>query len=298
MFSQSSSIAKNGIFVLDCNMTPRNERLPDYRFDNMGLSVFSGSPDPQQKHRHNEVEMAVFEHEPIVSLYGGQQVTIAPNRLVVFWGAMPHQALKVGRATIGYGIRVPLALALRWNLPEPFIRRLMGLDVFIDPTRATPSADLALVKNWVSLMRRKDSAGSAIVLLEVEARLRRLAMDTVRGASGTAQPMAAGKLDRFGQIVELVAKRYTEPLSIPNIARTVGVHRNHVMRIFRKMTGMSLLEYITHHRVCHAQRLLAMTDMKVVDIAYDSGFVSPTRFYAVFQRSVGVSPGRYRRGLK
>lgn len=279
-------------------MTPWNKRSPDYLFDNIGLSVFSGRPDPGTKHRHNEIEMTVFEHDPITALYGGRQVLITPNRLVVFWGALPHQALKVGLATIGHGIRVPLALVLRWNLPEFFIRRLVEINVLIEPTRVEPCADLALVKNWVRLMNLKDPAGKAIVLLEVEARLRRLAMDAGRTAPGTARPIAVGKLDLFGRIIEMVAKCYTEPLSIPHIARTVGVHRNHVMRVFRKITGISLLEYITHHRVCHAQRILAMTDMKVVDIAHDAGFSSPTRFYTVFQQSVGVSPGRYRRALQ
>ncbi len=278
-------------------MRAGRQKPPDYRFEDLGLSGFSGRPDPRMQHRHNDIEMVVFEHEPIMTLYGGRRMNIAPNRLVVFWGAMPHQALKVGRATIGHGIRIPLALALRWNLPAAFVRRLVGLEVFVAPSRAAPGADLALIQNWIGLLSRGGAAGSAIVLLEVEARLRRLALAAARAAPGAIQPLAAGKLDRFGQIIELVAKRYPEPLSISEIARALGVHRNHAMRVFRKMAGMSLLEYITHHRVCHAQRLLAMTDLKMAEVADDSGFASPTRFYAVFRRAVGVSPGRYRRAI-
>jgi AraC-like DNA-binding protein len=269
----------------------------DYRFEDMGLSAFAGRPDPRLHHRHNEIELGVFEHEPITAIYGGKQVTVAPNRLVVFWAALPHRALKTGRTTLGYGIRIPLAQVLRWNLPEAFIGRLLGLEVFIEPARSQPCADLALIKNWVGLLARNDVAGRAIVLLEAEARLRRMALAKDRQAAGASRPLAAGKLDRFGQIIELVARRYTEPLSIAGIAQAIGVHRNHAMRIFRKMTGMSLLEYITHHRICHAQRLLAMTDLKIEEVGYESGFASPTRFYAVFRKVVGVSPGRYRRGI-
>lgn len=51
-------------------------------------------------------------------------------------------------------------------------------------------------------------------------------------------------------------------------------------------------------RVSHAQRLLTTTDMKVVDIALDSGFPSPARFYAAFKRNAGQSPAKYRRRFR
>jgi AraC-like DNA-binding protein len=61
---------------------------------------------------------------------------------------------------------------------------------------------------------------------------------------------------------------------------------------------MSVLEYITERRVSCAQRLLDTTDMKIIDIVYESGFNSPARFYPCFKRLVGQSPARYRRSMR
>ena len=47
-------------------------------------------------------------------------------------------------------------------------------------------------------------------------------------------------------------------------------------------------------RVSHAQRLLATTDMKIVDVAFDSGFTSISRFNDAFRRACGCSPREYR----
>ena len=76
-----------------------------------------------------------------------------------------------------------------------------------------------------------------------------------------------------------------------------GVSRNHAMRLFRRITGATIRQYVTQHRISHAQRLLASTDRKMTDIAGEAGFNSPTRFHAAFRRFVGQTPARYRRTL-
>jgi len=57
------------------------------------------------------------------------------------------------------------------------------------------------------------------------------------------------------------------------------------------MTGMSVLEYITQCRVSCASGCSRTTDMKTLDIAYESGFNSPARFYPCFKRVGGPVAG-------
>jgi len=55
-------------------------------------------------------------------------------------------------------------------------------------------------------------------------------------------------------------------------------------------------EYLTRLRVSHAQRLLITTDLKVLDIAMESGFASVAPFYAAFAaHTPGLRPLDYRR---
>jgi hypothetical protein len=67
------------------------------------------------------VELAVFENGSIVVLYGGQQMTVPPDRLVILWGAMPHRALRRDESTVEHGIRVPLPWMLQWKLTETVV---------------------------------------------------------------------------------------------------------------------------------------------------------------------------------
>jgi len=53
--------------------------------------------------------------------------------------------------------------------------------------------------------------------------------------------------------------------------------------------------YLNRLRLTHAQRLLATTNMKIVDIALDAGFASLSRFYSTFSSACHCTPTTYRK---
>lgn len=298
-------------------MTARLKKRPDFEFQHPGFSAFSAKPNTLTGHRHNELEISVSELGDSISLFGGRTMQVPSNRMLVLWGAMPHQPLQVDTTTMSYGIRVPMHWVLQWRLPDALMRRLLNLDVILDVERLSPCSDLDLVKHWVGLMQTGRQGDREIVLLEIHARLLRLAVDTgdsttddssdgarqrprkttgpeTRGP-GMSPAVGIGLLERILQAVEGC---YREPARIPQIARELRISREHLMRQFRKATGVTLLRYITDLRVSSAQRLMVTTDMKILDIAYESGFQSPGQFYACFKRATGVSPARYRRSIR
>lgn len=80
-----------------------------------------------------------------------------------------------------------------------------------------------------------------------------------------------------------------EPLQLGQIAQAVDLHLGYATDLFRKTIGITIMDYLTQHRIAHAQRLLATTNQRVLDIAMEVGFTSASRFYATFQ-SITVSP--------
>jgi transcriptional regulator GlxA family with amidase domain len=57
-------------------------------------------------------------------------------------------------------------------------------------------------------------------------------------------------------------------------------------------------DYVVMHRAYHAHQLLATTDRKIIDIAFDSGFRSLARFYASFERVFHCTPSVVRSALR
>lgn len=143
-----------------------------------------------------------------------------------------------------------------------------------------------------------DAERQRIVLLEMEALLRRTAATlppyrrTPRPRRGRL-PDAAG-LNKAEQMAYFVALHYNRALSMSEIARAVRLHPNYAMTLFKTVFGTTLGDYVTHHRVSHAQRLLVSTDQKILAVALELGFGSVSRFNAALRRACGQSPRQYR----
>jgi AraC-like DNA-binding protein len=97
------------------------------------------------------------------------------------------------------------------------------------------------------------------------------------------------------QLASYIARNYQEAILIEDAAKEVGLHPNYAMSLFKRTFNITLNEYLTQHRLSHAQRLLATTDNKIVDVALEAGYPTLSRFYEAFKKSCGCSPSDYRK---
>ena len=84
-------------------------------------------------------------------------------------------------------------------------------------------------------------------------------------------------------------------LRMTDLASEAGVHPVYLARAFRRRHGCSPAEYVRHLRIEAASELLARSDVPLSEVALRAGFSDQSHLAHQFQRTVGVSPGRYRR---
>jgi len=258
-----------------------------------GFGAFYETPNPPGGHTHDAIELSVFEGGGVTMLYGGRPVTVGPDRLVAHWGMVPHQMLSREPGARVIGVHVPLSWVLEWPLPGGLLSRLLDLEVLIEPARTAPCGDLALLREWHRLLTGGGPDATAIVLLELRARLLRLARsaDSAHAAVAPGRPPAP---TAFSLALRFIGRNYREPLRHAAIARAAGLSARHLTRVFAEYTGQTVTGYITHLRLSHARRLLATTDRKILDVMHDAGFSCTTQFYRLFREQTGISPRRYR----
>jgi AraC-like DNA-binding protein len=90
-------------------------------------------------------------------------------------------------------------------------------------------------------------------------------------------------------------ERYSEPLSLADIAKSAILSRFHFCRVFRESTGVSPGRFLSAVRIYQARRLLASSAMSVTEISLAVGYNSLGSFTNHFTDSVGISPSRFRR---
>jgi AraC-like DNA-binding protein len=277
--------------------------------ESIGLRCWRGSPNRMGgSHWHNDVELNLVETGSVHYLFGSTQATVPTGGLAVFWGAIPHQLADVETSTAMSWLTLPLSLFLHWQLPEALVRPVLHGLVVVTQDEARFAFDLNQFGEWerdLGSRANESDERCKLALLEIEARLRRLALvvsapqeERDRLVTKPVRVLAGrSELSRVEQMTGFIAQHYQEPLQIAEIARSAGLHPNYAMTLFRRQFGLSLTAYLTQYRVSHAQRLLATTDDSILQIALASGFGSASRFYAVFKRICGQSPGEYRASL-
>lgn len=94
---------------------------------------------------------------------------------------------------------------------------------------------------------------------------------------------------------ELRTRACTHNIRISALARAYHYHPSYLAELFRRETGMTPIAYLCHLRLETAQHLLLNTDAPIAVIAGQCGFSDPKYFMKVFRRTVGVTPGEYRK---
>lgn len=247
--------------------------------------------------RHNEIELNLLRGGTMTYLLGGRPVTIQARRLVAFWAAIPHQIIGVEGRVEYYVVTLPLAWCLQSRLPARLMDRLLDGQFLCDPNEDRFELDWAQFEVWEEDLKTAGAAMPEAAPLELQARLIRLAESLPGEPSQRLRPAVIGEgaVNKAEQMAACIARHYQEPLQIKEIADRVGLHPNYAMSLFRRTFRITLNDFLTQHRVSHAQRLLVTTDRKVVDVALDSGFRSLSRFYIAFRKVCGTHPSRYRK---
>ncbi len=274
-------------------------RRPD--FEPYGLTCEVWEPRRMDRaDRHNEVELNLLAAGSLTYLLGGRRSTVRAGRLAAFWAARPHQIVAFEGAAPYHVVTLPLAWVLGWGLPKRLAEPLLGGRVVEEPDAARGDLDRALFAQWRRDLTDAPERRRETVLLELKARLLRLAERAVasRGREPGARVLGAagrGAPALVERMAHVIATRYAQPLRVAEIAASVGLHPDYAALLFRKAFGTTPARFVVQHRVSHAQRMLVTGDAKVLEIARDAGFRSLSRFNAAFQALCGCTPREYRR---
>ena len=78
------------------------------------------------------------------------------------------------------------------------------------------------------------------------------------------------------------------------ICNQIGFSRVQLYRKVKAILGCSINDYINEMRLKKAKKLLSGTDMNVSEVAYETGFSSPTYFSTAFKNHYKISPSEYK----
>ena len=140
-------------------------------------------------------------------------------------------------------------------------------------------------------LRRESRQMDALSPLTIEGIL----LEIVAEASRNLVKISERKHPRWLiQARDLLHERFSERLTLVEIAESVGVHPVYLSTVFRQFYRCNLGEYLRRLRIEFACNQISMSAISLVDVAQAAGFSDQSQFSRTFKRITGLTPAQYR----
>jgi len=95
---------------------------------------------------------------------------------------------------------------------------------------------------------------------------------------------------------EYIQANYMKNISLESCADLVGTNSYTLSKLFKHITGVNFIDYVTELRLDKAKELLSKSELKINDIAEEVGY-QQRYFNRIFKKQVGITPTQYREML-
>ncbi len=99
----------------------------------------------------------------------------------------------------------------------------------------------------------------------------------------------------IGRAIAYIEENFKKDLHVGDIAQIANFSKFYFTKEFRKVTGLTPIQYVIRKRIRHAEFLLENTEMSIFQISMESGFNTEVNFFNHFKRENNCTPNDYRR---
>jgi AraC-like DNA-binding protein/quercetin dioxygenase-like cupin family protein len=292
----------DGAPVYEYVRTPGTPPVSVLRFSGAELPI--DDPADEHAHAHDFLVLAYFEkgagafrmNDQVWPVSPGDAFLIAPGE-VVRVAAGDHV-----RAAEGWTVFFPPEVIasgasgafLAWRahpLLFPFVGRAAGgaqrLRVPPDE-RAVWSAHVSAIER--ELCEPRDGSVEAVL-----AHLTLLLVGVARVSVDLGYDLRLRNEPLLADVFEFIEQHYREPVSLADVADSVGLTPGHLTTVVRRKTGRTAQQWLTERRMAEARKLLRETDDTVETVATRTGYRQPSFFIKQFKRCHADTPAAWRR---
>ncbi|PIE56414.1 MAG: hypothetical protein CSA34_03640 [Desulfobulbus propionicus] len=120
-----------------------------------------------------------------------------------------------------------------------------------------------------------------------------LQLDMIASSSQIACSLTPKDIERVHTAKKLLIENILAPPGLFQLARAVSLSHTKLNQGFRHEFGVTVFEYLRQHRLQQGKELLDTLEMNVTEVAYATGFSSPSHFAKAFRNHYKVKPSAY-----
>lgn len=155
------------------------------------------------------------------------------------------------------------------------------------------------IHNYVEQIKFELSEKKSEYQLQVKSLLNMLLIKLIREFDYTDESNAVNSMQfkNIQHILTFIDEHFTEKLSLSELAELAGMSQNYFSTFFKKISGITLWDYINSKRINMAVQLIRSSDSgkNMLEIATLCGFNNTTHFNKMFKRITGMTPTEYKK---
>lgn len=109
------------------------------------------------------------------------------------------------------------------------------------------------------------------------------------------QHLYSKKMSLGQRIKDFLDQHYLDSVDLDTISEALNVNRYYLSHVFKAFSGYAPKQYIIRRRMGEAQSLLVSTNYSIAKIASQVGYSNVNNFHCIFEKVVGMPPGKYKR---
>lgn len=101
--------------------------------------------------------------------------------------------------------------------------------------------------------------------------------------------------EQIKKIPSRMTEDFLNPPTISELSRELGLNITKLKKGFKLLYGTTIYGYHKKAKLQHARDLLLNTELTILDVAYQSGYISQSQFGVAFKEEFGVTPSDVRK---
>ena len=97
---------------------------------------------------------------------------------------------------------------------------------------------------------------------------------------------------KIQKAIKYINDNYTAKISLAMVAQKACLSKYHFSRIFKKITGITYQDYLSHYRIEKAKDMLKKSVLSITEVASSVGFADLRHFERIFKKVTGFTPSQ------
>ena len=253
-------------------------------------------------HRHAFSELIIVLGGEAVHTVDGVASLAHPGDVFTILGSCVHgftETRKFEICNIAFrpGVLAPYA-AMLGRLPGYHAlfhgnRRAVGQKRLQEPFRLKPE-ELGLIADLSRTMEKEVMTKRPGYEPFITGAFLQLVVELSRASSGWGAKLELGQNSAVASIISFMEAHYSEQMPLADLAARANMSVNNLIRIFKKTTDMTPIDYLIHLRVRKACEQLADPLCSIKEITFSSGFSDSNYFARQFRKIMGMTASQFR----